>query len=863
MEKIWDEFFGSSWGVLSELIENTGAFLADRQERKFRADKNALKLLGLTEETPYEEFFDFIKKMQERLDVLIPVKVRLVRDDEKLVAGYVYVHDLSNSDVDPKLAVIDQTKLIRIMGGSIGEPLLFIMQIEGINNPAMQDIYIYSALRAVREHVPYNTLIAYNAPRRFWVCIPEYNEGDELIYLQNIQSAVEECVLQDDFGYVVSKHHSMTITAGLTSGNMYPAERMHAANAALYKALSQGRGSIVNFTAEISRSMEDEYILQRKFNRLIEYNLFLYHFQPIISARTGKVLAYEMLMRTDRSIDMNPMQILDVAQKSDRLYDVEYATMYNGYRILSENPKVFAEKKLYINSISGYYLTEGDFTSLVERYGAVMDCSVIEFTEQTELSGDMLDRIRKRLTEHDIELAIDDYGTGYSNTTNLMRYNPLVVKIDRELISGIDNNNKMMNIVENLIEFLHNNGYLALAEGVETYEELKVMIGLGADYIQGFYVAKPAPEFLEAIDDEIVEQIVRINTENGGAHTKVYKPVEKEIIILEDLVSENYTSILVDVSEVTLKGTGDHVVPLTVTVKDEVKTRIILDNAKISSPTAMGVLSLGRGTSVEIELMGDSIFDKKGINVPVTSSIRIMGAGNLEINSEALNSYGIGNECKSSHGDITLDMPGSVTIRCNGENCIGIGAGRNTDGKKIRILQGIVTVDSSGGTCVGVGTTDGGADLVIQNCKLNINHASAMGVGIGSIKGDVNIDISNFRSEIKATGTVQTFLGVVEEGKGRINVKNGKLISDMKGERVINIGTNAGNLNIAISHVALALYSEGHIVCGVGDEKGAGDIDMDYCELNIRFVSANSYPIGSGGGRVNVTDTAQNIDVNE
>lgn len=94
-------------------------------------------------------------------------------------------------------------------------------------------------------------------------------------------------------------------------------------------------------------------------------------------------------------------------------------------------------------------------------------------TEQTEISEDDLDRIRVRLEKNNMSLAIDDYGTGYSNTSNLLRYDPEVVKIDRSLISGIDQNPKAQKIVSKMVEYFHSSGYTALAEGVETSEELK------------------------------------------------------------------------------------------------------------------------------------------------------------------------------------------------------------------------------------------------------------------------------------------------------------------------------------------------------------------------------------------------------
>ena len=118
---------------------------------------------------------------------------------------------------------------------------------------------------------------------------------------------------------------------------------------------------------------------------------------------------------------------------------------------------------------------------------------VIELTEQSEPSPEMLEVVHERLGRNHMQLAIDDYGTGYSNTSNLVKYKPDVVKIDRSLIEDINLNPKMQRLVQGLIEFMHENGYLALAEGVETYEEMKTMIQQGSDLLQGYYVSKPKP----------------------------------------------------------------------------------------------------------------------------------------------------------------------------------------------------------------------------------------------------------------------------------------------------------------------------------------------------------------------------------
>ncbi len=106
-----------------------------------------------------------------------------------------------------------------------------------------------------------------------------------------------------------------------------------------------------------------------------------------------------------------------------------------------------------------------------------------------------------------IETAVDDYGPGYSNVSNLLRYTPDYVKIDRALLSGIQDSPQKQHFVKDVIEFAHSNGIVALAEGVETSEELKTVVMLGVDLLQGYYVAMPAKEMIQSINSQIADEI--------------------------------------------------------------------------------------------------------------------------------------------------------------------------------------------------------------------------------------------------------------------------------------------------------------------------------------------------------------------
>ena len=152
-------------------------------------------------------------------------------------------------------------------------------------------------------------------------------------------------------------------------------------------------------------------------------------------------------------------------------------------------------------------LTDSDMKMLEDYVGTMPGSIVVELTEQSEISDEELKKMKSIYERIGIETAVDDYGTGYSNVSNLLRYTPDYVKIDRALLSGIQESPQKQHFVKDVIEFAHNNNIMALAEGVETREELKTVIMLGADLVQGYYLAYPDKEMIQAIDALIAGEV--------------------------------------------------------------------------------------------------------------------------------------------------------------------------------------------------------------------------------------------------------------------------------------------------------------------------------------------------------------------
>ena len=88
--------------------------------------------------------------------------------------------------------------------------------------------------------------------------------------------------------------------------------------------------------------------------------------------------------------------------------------------------------------------------------------------------------------------ALDDYGSGYSNEGSLLELSPRFIKLDLTIIRGIDTDPDKQQIVQNIVAYAHPRSMQIIAEGVETAEELKKVLELGVDGLQGYFLAKPA-----------------------------------------------------------------------------------------------------------------------------------------------------------------------------------------------------------------------------------------------------------------------------------------------------------------------------------------------------------------------------------
>lgn len=706
------------------------------------------------------------------------------------------------------------------------------------------------------------SFIGHISDERF-VIIKHYSEkeslDDILLSLQNdsklLESEVEQYNNSTDKPYIIE----------LDYGYVTAEPGWNGAFESFFK-MANSEMLMNHLKKDLNQSNNSKTVLwkyEEVFNLLIEKNLFHYHFQPIVNARNGIVFAYEALMRTDNLINMAPLEVIDVAADLGKLYEIEKVTMRNTMEYLSQNKELFQDRKLFINSIPAYMLQNEDWDSLVKKYGHIMDMLVVEMTEQSEMNDEVLEKFRNRLKKNNISLAIDDYGTGFSNLSNLIRYTPDYVKIDRALVCEINEKPKIQKLVSGIIEFIHENGFVALAEGVETYEELKTMIDLEVDYIQGYYLARPSANIIDKIDDKYYDEIISLNIMRSDYGLKVYTPSENETIYLSQIATQHYNSILIDKENVTIEGIKGTPINCTITVKDGVKCNITLSDVSITTEKETPLVDIGTDCCVRIRVEGNNDIINRGIRVPQGSDLHLSGTGTLNIRSDLMNAYAIGGDKDSTYGNINIERLSQLLISVNGDNCIGIGGGKNPSDSKISIIKSGIRIEIAGGLAVGIGTFEGPARVDMCYSDFDFNMSCANAVGIGSLNGNLQVLLDNYFLNIVESGNNLCGVGSLNNGEGDIKISNGTINCTIRGRSIICLGSDFGEINCELESSSTTFYCEGNTVVGIGDLNGNGNINIHDANLNMTIMAKDILDIGTKSGRLAVMDCKRNIRKNE
>lgn len=314
---------------------------------------------------------------------------------------------------------------------------------------------------------------------------------------------------------------------------------------------------------------------------ILDSELIVTHFQPLLSFKRKQIIGFEALSRGinpgDKSL-IPPGTLIEEAEKYglilelDRLFRRKAIEAFSGY--YQKNRNSVLSINLDSNAIKEG-LGSRNLIKTVEKFRIEPSSIIIEILESEVDDINILERFVEEYRNMGFMIALDDFGSGYSNWDRIVKLRPDLIKLDRSIISGIDSDFYRQEVARSIIKLSHNTGSIVIAEGIETEEEALKILELNADMLQGFLMGIPSP--LNEIETDIIsERMNSISAEYISERNFRIKSEEKEI--------SRYTAIVEKIAA-DLSG-GERYLPEE-TLKDElrkydsIECAYVLDDAGI------------------------------------------------------------------------------------------------------------------------------------------------------------------------------------------------------------------------------------------------------------------------------------------
>ena len=232
-------------------------------------------------------------------------------------------------------------------------------------------------------------------------------------------------------------------------------------------------------------------------DRLLREKRYLSVMQPIVHARDGRVHGYEFLLRglKKNGDPIPPAELFGNAHGA-----LKRRLDYCAFLSAIETAEAFGiRERIFVNvlpqTVSRHDKEFENVLDRVEQAGIAPERVVFEIVESEKiLDMEALKRVIQFCRWAGYRIALDDFGSGFNNLVTLIGLKPDYIKLDQDLIGQIAGETATWNLVANMIDAAKQAGVLVIAEGVEDEKTARLLRTLGADFLQGFHIGRPARE---------------------------------------------------------------------------------------------------------------------------------------------------------------------------------------------------------------------------------------------------------------------------------------------------------------------------------------------------------------------------------
>ncbi|MBD2612789.1 MAG: two-component system response regulator [Nostoc sp. ZfuVER08] len=340
--------------------------------------------------------------------------------------------------------------------------------------------------------------------------------GDEFgILLENITDIniaiqVAERILQQlSLAFKLSRYEVfMNASIGISWGNKdydRPEYLLRDADTAMYRAKAQGRAKYHVFDPAMHQEAIQILELENDLRRAVERQEFVVYYQPIVSLNTGRISGFEALVRwrhPSRGL-VSPIEFIPVAEETGLISAINTWVLQSACHQLSiwQHHPITPEPLSISVNLSARLFSQPNLVDQIDRI--IYENQInpehlqLEITESVIMENtNAIKIILEQLRQRKIKLVMDDFGTGYSSLSYLHSFPLNALKIDKSFVKRMQENEENMGLVPAMIGIANSMGMTAIAEGVETQEQLAQLRNLNCDFAQGYLFSKPIEEQL-------------------------------------------------------------------------------------------------------------------------------------------------------------------------------------------------------------------------------------------------------------------------------------------------------------------------------------------------------------------------------
>lgn len=330
--------------------------------------------------------------------------------------------------------------------------------------------------------------------------------GDEFVLiLEHVEAIDEVAIIAQKLLHEISRpislpHCLLEVTASIGIA-VFPSDgddvepMLAAADVALYAAKADGRGCYHYFqrcSQAVIHSGRRE--MERELRLGLQNWRFKLHYLPEVSLRSGQIESIEALLRFEHSRFglLDAGRFVDVAENVGIMPELGKWALRQA---LQELRQMEVAVRLVIDLSARQLREPGAADQLLDciaQAGIAPQRIAFECTESAIAGNEQAKETVMRLAEAGCQFSLDDFGTGYCSFSLLSQLPMYSIKIDRSFIREIVDNAEMRDLTAALIAFAQRLGVRAVAEGVETSEQLSLLRAMGCDAVQGYFFGRPS-----------------------------------------------------------------------------------------------------------------------------------------------------------------------------------------------------------------------------------------------------------------------------------------------------------------------------------------------------------------------------------